>query len=174
MKTTQKMLFSFFCLFVVLVVTLVSCNSARVIPPTETKEVISTQTKEIIHDTLIQTQVDSSYYKAWLECKDGKVVLSDNSKLKAETRGGKHLKPPKVVIQDNQLTVNCETEAQKIFLKWKDTYTSFHKDKIITKPYFIDKPLSTFQNIEIWLGRLLLLIISIVGGAFLLRVTKVI
>ena len=174
MKTTQKMLFSFFCLFVVLVVTLVSCNSARVIPPTETKEVISTQTKEVLHDTLIQTQVDSSYYKAWLECKDGKVVLSDNTKSKVDTQGGKYLKPPKVIIQNNQLTVNCETEAQKIFLKWKDTYTSTHKNSVITKPYFIDKPLTTFQNVEIWLGRLLLLFISIVGVAFLLRATKVI
>jgi uncharacterized lipoprotein YehR (DUF1307 family) len=156
-----KMLLSFMFLSFVLVGMLAGCKTANAIPPiTIEKTKIITQ-KEVIHDTVFETKKDSSYYKAWLECQDGKVVI----KGKPQKTKGKSLEPPKVNIKDNVLTVDCKAEAQKMFASWKDTYIHENSQTNTSKPVLIEKQFSNWQHFQIWCGRLFL------GLLFLILVT---
>lgn len=154
----------FFCL---LATTLVACKSAGVVPPT-TIETTNTVTKtEVVRDTVFKIQKDSSYYKAYLECVNGKVVI--NPQAKPESKKGKHLKPPKVNIKDNIITVDCDAEAQELFAQWKDIYIKEHQLKIEKIPYPVPAQLSYWQKTQIILGRLLILIAVLIGLGFALK-----
>lgn len=165
MKQSQtKHFLSFMFLFVLLATTLSSCKSASVVPPATTETIKSITTKEVVRDTTFNIPKDSSYYKAYLECINGKVVLKQDAK--PIVKPGKFLQPPKVNLKDNILTIDCKAEAQKLFAQWKDTYTKEHQSDIKRIPYAVEKPLSWFQQTEIILGRIflgLILIFTIVG-----------
>jgi hypothetical protein len=165
-KITQFL--SLLFLFVLLATTLSSCKSAGVVPPATTDTTTAITTKEVIHDTIFQTEKDSSYYKAYLECVNGKVVLKEATE--PIVKPGKYLEPPKVNLKDNILTVDCKAEAQKIFAQWKDTYTKEHQQIIKRIPYPVETPLSWWQKTEIILGRIflgiLVLLVVVVGLRF--------
>lgn len=159
-------------LFVLLATTLSSCKSASVVPPATTETTNTITIKEVIRDTVFQTEKDSSYYKAYLECVNGKVVLkSDTQPI---VKPGKFLQPPKVSLKDNMLTIDCKAEAQKLFTQWKDTYTNEQKSTIQKIPYAVEKPLSWWQKTEIILGRIFLGILVLFAIVVALRLTKVI
>lgn len=158
-----KNLLSLF-LFCLLVTTLVSCKSSSVVPPTTT-ETIKTITKtEVIRDTVFEIQKDSSYYRAYLECVNGKVVLKEKT-VPLATKGN-YLKPPKVNIKDNILIVDCEAEAQKKFARWKEVYTDAVIKTITEHPYTVEKPLSWWQITQIILGRIFIGIAVLLGLGF--------
>lgn len=163
---------SFLFLFVLLATTLSSCKSTSVVPPAtiETKDTITI--KEVIRDTVFEIQKDSSYYKAYLDCVNGKVVISPKSKV--ESRKGGFVQIPKVDLKDNILTIDCKVEAQKLFAQWKDTYTKEHKSTIQKIPYPVEKQLSTWQKSQIILGRIFLGLLVLIAIAVGLRITKVI
>ncbi|MNF51769.1 hypothetical protein D3C85_112970 [compost metagenome] len=162
----QSIVKSMLCVlfFVVLATTLVSCKSTSVVPPTTTEKTITTTIKEVIHDTIFQTEKDSSYYKAYLECVNGKVVITKDKKPVAKP--GKHLEPPKVNLQDNILTIDCKAEAQKMFAKWKDVYIKEHQQDIQKIPYPVPLELSWWQYTQIILGRLFIVIAFLIGLVF--------
>jgi hypothetical protein len=173
MKSKFKNLFSVLLLFVLLATTLCACKSAGVVPPPTTSEITSeTTTLEIIHDTVFETKKDSSYYKAYLECINGKVVLRKD--VKPISTPGKHLEPPKVTLQDNVLNVDCLSEANELFVQWKDVYIKEHQSDIKRVPYPVVQPLSWWQNTQIILGRIFLGIIALIALVVGLRLTKVI
>ncbi|AOW09516.1 hypothetical protein [Flavobacterium gilvum] len=157
---------SIFC-FVVLATTLVACKSTSVVPPTTTQTNSTVTVKEIIHDTVFEVKKDSSYYEAYLECVNGKVVINQPSKVK--TKKGSYLKPPKVEIKDNMLKVDCEAEAQKLFAQWKETYINKVIEVIQKHPYIVEKELSWWQKTQIILGRIFLFIAFLLGLGFVLR-----
>jgi len=161
---------SFLFLFVLLATTLSSCKSTSVVPPatTETTKIITI--KEVVRDTVFETKKDSSYYKAYLECVNGKVVLKSDTK--PIVKPGKFLQPPKVNLKDNILTINCKAEAQKLFAQWKDTYTKEHQSDIKRIPYAVEKPLSWWQKTEIILGRIFLGLILIFTALGVLKYFK--
>ncbi len=166
---------SFLFLFVLLATTLSSCKSTSVVPPATTETTQTVTIKEVIRDTIFETQKDSSYYKAWLECKDGKVILTPNPSPKergAAAKAGKYLKTPKVVVQDNILTVDCEAEAQKLYAQWKDTYIKENVQNIKKIPYPVEKTLTWWQKTQIILGRLFLGLIVICVTLGVLRYFK--
>lgn len=163
---------SFLLFFVLLATTLSSCKSTSVVPPATTETTKTVTIKEVVRDTIFETKKDSSYYKAWLECKDGKVILSANNGFKPIGKKGNYLKLPKVDVQDNILTVNCEAEAQKLFAQWKDTYTQENTQTIKKIPYPVEKPLTWWQKTEIILGRFFLGLIIFFTGLGVLRYFK--
>ncbi len=166
-KFSIKALFSMLFLFFVVAITLVSCKSTSVIPPIKTEISKTITTKEVVHDTVFKTEKDSSYYRAWLECKDGKVVISQKSKV--ESKKGKYLKRPKITIKDNHLDVDCYAEAQSLYAKWKDTYIKENSKQVTEKPILIEKPLTSWQCFEIWSGRIFLIFIT---GTAIVTVAK--
>lgn len=142
----------------VLVGTLVGCKTANVFPPTKTETLKTVTVKEVIRDTIFKIEKDSSYFKAWLECKEGKVVIK-NQTVKTK---GKFLQPPKVIIKNNELTVDCEAEAHELFAKWKDVYKTENELTKTTIPILVDKQLTGWQTVQIWLGRIFLLLILVI------------
>lgn len=150
--------------FVVLATTLVACKSTSVVPPTTTETTKTITKTEVIRDTVIEIQKDSSYYRAYLECINGKVVLKE--KTVPLTKKGNYLRPPKVNIKDNIITVDCEAEAQKKFIKWKETYTNAVLETIVENPYIVEKELSWWQITQIFLGRTFILLAVLLGLGF--------
>jgi len=161
---------SFLFLFVLLATTLSSCKSTSVVPPATTETIQTVTIKEVIRDTVFEIKPDSSYYKAYLDCVDGKVVVKQNTK--PILKSGKFLQPPKVNLKDNILTIDCKAAAQKLFAQWKDTYTKEHKSIIQKIPYPVEKPLSWWQKTEIILGRLFLVLILIFTALGVLKYFK--
>lgn len=149
----MKKLLSLLFLSFLLVGTFTACKSKNVPLPTKT-EVSNTIIKEVVHDTVFETKKDSSYYKAWLECQDGKVIISKKSK--AEGQKGNYIKPPIVNIKDNILTVDCEAEAQKLFAKWKDIYRTTDTQITHTNIVEVERKLTWWQIFQIWCGRIFL------------------
>ncbi|HFG0564487.1 hypothetical protein [Flavobacterium psychrophilum] len=171
----MKKLFSLLFLFVVLVGTLVGCKTANVLPPTIIEKNNTITKKEVVHDTIFETQKDSSYYKAWLDCQDGKVVFKtniDSQKPKVETKKGNYLQPPKVNLKDNILTVDCEAEAQKMYAKWKDTYILESRQSNTSKPVLVERQLTWWQKFQIWCGRIFLVITLFSVVKFLIKFYK--
>ncbi|OXA76410.1 hypothetical protein B0A58_07410 [Flavobacterium branchiophilum NBRC 15030 = ATCC 35035] len=159
----SKRVFSLLFLFVVLVGTLVGCKTANVLPPTIIEKTNTITKKEVVHDTIFETKKDSSYYRAWLECQDGKVVVSPLTP-KGGIKKGQYLKPPNVQLKNNILTVDCETEAQKMYAKWKDTYIHENRQNTTSKPVLVERKLTWWQQSQIWCGRLFLVLIMLLIG----------
>jgi hypothetical protein len=159
---------SFLFLFVVLVGTLTACKSTSVSLPTKTEVTNTITTKEVVRDTIFETKKDSSYYKAWLDCQDGKVRIIDEPK----TVKGKYLKPPKVIIKDNYLSVDCEAEAQKLFAQWKDIYKIENTQSIITNTVEVERQLTWWQSFQIWCGRIFIVIALFTVGKIIFKIYK--
>lgn len=165
-NTIIKGLLSMLFLLVVLVGTLTSCKSTGVPLPTRT-EASSTTIQERIHDTVFETKKDSSYYKAWLECQDGKVIIREPSAVK-----GNHLKAPRVIIKDNHIRVDCEAEAQKLLARWKDTHRTTSLQTTITQTVEVERKLTRWQAYQIWCGRMFLAIALFLAVRTLIKIYK--
>jgi hypothetical protein len=137
-----------FCYISVLLL-MTSCGSKKSVIQ---KEITKDTILETLHDTVFSIAKDSSYYKALLECQNGKVVVKEVRK----TKSGRKLTTPKVVIQDNQLNVDCTTEAETLFASWKSTFIKSYKE--INKP-IITNELTWFQKTQIYIGRFLMIIV---------------
>lgn len=166
-----SVIFSFFLLGCLL---LTSCKSKL---PEETKNTY-VKTIEKVKDTVFVVEKDSSMYQAYIDCVNGKPVLrksfeddQNNYPKSAEVpqrKAGKDLKIPKVKLSNNGLlTVNCEKEAQRLFATWKEKYTAEITET--QKPIYIDKELTTWQNIQLYTGKITLGLLGLTILAFLIR-----
>lgn len=168
-----SVIFSFFLLGCLL---LTSCKSKL---PEETKTTY-VKSVETVKDTVFVVEKDSSFYQAYIDCANGKPVLvesfKDYQKLHPKTavaplllqKEGKYLKKPKVKLSNNGLlTVNCEKEAQRLFATWKEKYTAEITET--QKPIYIDKELTTWQNIQLYTGKITLGLLGLTILAFLIR-----
>jgi hypothetical protein len=161
---------------VVLVAQLVGCKSSASslpppspLPPPSTNEVKTVEITKVIRDTVIKTEKDSSYYRAYIECINGKPVIKE-----PKATAGKNLKEPKVDLEGNQLKVDCQAEAQELFHQWQETYIKENKSKTIKVPYAVATPLSQFQVVQLWFGRLFIFLLLLFLIATILRYKKVI
>ena len=166
-----SVIFSFFLLGCLL---LTSCKSK--LP--EEKKTTYAKTIEKVKDTVFVIEKDSSMYQAYIDCVNGKPVLKQsfedyqNQHPKTATapkqKEGKDLKIPKVKLSKNGLlTVNCEKEAQRLFATWKEKYTAEITET--QKPIYIDKELTTWQNIQLYTGKITLGLLGLTILAFLIR-----
>lgn len=148
--------------FVFLFAIMVSCGSRK---PIVTKtELVTNTIVEKVHDTVFKIEKDSSSFKALLECQNGKVVVKEV--IQAEP--GRTLKSPRVRIDNNKLTIDCEAEAQKLLARWKSLYQTTDKISTITNTVEVERKLSHWQIVQIWCGRLLLFIILLLIATRLL------
>lgn len=137
---------------------LMSCKTRQAVVTHTIKETVV----ETVHDTTFVIEPDSSFYNAWIECKDGKPVLRNS-----ESNNGKSLGAPIVKMgDDGHLAIKCEQRAQELFAQWKST----HKATVIEKevPMIIEKPLTGWQVLLINLGKIfgVLLIVALGYSAF--------
>lgn len=145
--------------FLLVLLLMTSCKSQKPVIIEKTKTVTETITER---DTVFKIEKDSSFYKAYLECQDGKVILSN-----PKSTPGKNLKAPDVKIDSKGvLTVDCERENQELRAKLKDKI----KETILTTeiPVFVPAEISGWQWFQIWCGRILLIgiIAFLIGFGF--------
>lgn len=165
----MKSLFSYIILFCFSLVSMVSCVSKK---PSEPVIVTKTKTvKEIVKDTVFEVKADSSFYQAYIDCRDGQPILIDkpfptlNKTEVKEAYKGSYVNAPKVNLSKNGvLNISCEAEAQKLFAKWKNTYIHEQEPVIVEVPKetFIEKPYPWHVKIPLWLGRLILVVFAVV------------
>jgi hypothetical protein len=159
----------FFSILFIVSLALVSCASKK---PVES--VIITNTKEITHtvrDTIFRVAADSAYYEAYIECQNGKAVIT-----KSIGKAGRSMSELKVIIEGNKLRVDAYKNEEELHKKWQETYIKEREQKpiYVAKPVYEDKPLTWWQNTQLWLGRIFLFFISIGVLSFILRWKKVI
>lgn len=139
--------------FLAILIALTSCRAK--LP----EKVIVEKTKEVtitekVRDTVLVTEKDSSYYKAYIECINNKPVIKD-----ATATPGKILKAPNVNLTNNQLTVDCKQEAEKIFFQWKEKYIKeHHKEQV---PVIVPAEFTDWQIIKMKLGEIFLWLLLI-------------
>ncbi|PTT43724.1 hypothetical protein DBR28_00090 [Chryseobacterium sp. HMWF028] len=127
-------------------------------PPLIQKDSVS-ETKTVtvtVKDTVLVSVPDSLYYEAYVDCVNNKPVLRDPAQK--NTPGVKS----DVSLTDGKLKILVNTEAQKLFHKWKEQYIQSEKERIqkIPVPYPeikkvpVPAELSFFQTLYIWLGKI--------------------
>lgn len=162
-----------YCCVVVLVALLVGCRSATTptstLPPPTTNVTTTKEVQEVIRDTVFVVEKDSSFYKAYIECVNGKPILKN-----PKASPGKKLKEPKVKLNGNELQVDCQKEAQKLFYQWKERYIKENSQKEVRIPYAVPAQFTHFQVVQLWLGRIFLFLILLLLVASILRYKKVI
>jgi hypothetical protein len=138
-------------LFLALVL-LVSCNSSK---PALTESKTQTITiKETVHDTVFRIEKDSSSYNALLQCQNGKVVIKDVT----QAEPGRRLKSPRVRVENNKLSVDCEINKQELYAFWKSKQVKEVEMKTISITKYINQ-LTFLQKLQIWLGRIFLMVL---------------
>lgn len=147
MNNFKSLVFLFF-----LALVLVSCKSPKPVLSEEKAKTITI--KETVHDTVFKIQKDSSSYRALLECQNGKVVIKNVT----QAEPGRNLKSPKVRLENNKLNVDCELKEQELYARWKSQQVKETEVKTINTTKFVNY-LTFWQKVQIWLGRILLLVL---------------
>lgn len=113
--------------------------------------------KEIPRDTVIRVEADSSFYKAWIECRDGLPRITErvDTIYKTVKKVGKYIEAPRVSIQGNELTVKVKAEAQKLFAEWKERHIKEVSERTVIKIKEVERSLSWWQKFWIGFGRVL-------------------
>ena len=111
---------------------------------------------ETMHDTVFKIEKDSSFYQAYLECQDGKVV----TKNVTQSESGRNLKSPKVRIENNLLNVDCESEASELFAQWKSQYIQEMSNSTRQIPV-VTNELTFWQELQIRLFWILTAVVAI-------------
>lgn len=158
-----------FCFLFLIIGMFAACKSSSVPLSTQT-EVNTITTKVVIKDTVFVTQKDSSYYKAWLDCFEGKVIIKGPPEIKA----GKFITAPKVSLSNNQLKIDCYSEAQRLFAQWKETYVLENKQSEIKIPVPYKEPLSYWQQTQLWCGRTFMALVILAIVYFIIKFQKII
>ncbi|MFC0780545.1 hypothetical protein [Flavobacterium sp. HJSW_4] len=147
MNNLKRLVFLFFSVLV-----LVSCKSPKPVLSEEKTKTITI--KETVHDTVFKIQKDSSSFKALLECQNGKVVVKNVT----QAEPGRTLKNPKVRLDNNKLNVDCELKEQELYARWKSQQVKETEVKTINTTKFVNY-LTFWQKVQIWLGRIFLLVL---------------
>lgn len=159
-KKLKYVAFSF-----LLMVIVISCRSPK---PVQNENKIQTITvTETLHDTIFKIAKDSSSFYALLDCINGKAVL--RNVIQAEP--GRTLKSPKVRLDNNKLNVDCELKEQELYAFWKSKQVKDVQEKTITVTKFVNY-LTFLQKVQIWLGRILLIVLVFLLLRFVYKIYK--
>jgi hypothetical protein len=143
---------NFIYLLLISFLTLSSCRSSK--PIITENKTQSITIKETLHDTVFKIEKDSSSFRALVECQNGKVILKNVT----QAEPGRRLKSPKVRLDNNILNVDCQIKEQELFAFWKSKQIREVQVKTITTRQFTNQ-LTFWQKVQIWLGRIFLLIL---------------
>jgi PBP1b-binding outer membrane lipoprotein LpoB len=156
-KNTKQMGLLFLAL-----VLLASCSSSK---PAPTESVTKTITiTETVHDTVFKIEKDSSSYRALLECQNGKVVV----KAVTQAESGRSLKSPRVRVENNKLSVDCEIKKQELYAFWKSKQVKEVQVQTLRITKYINQ-LTFWQKLQIWLGRIFLMVLGYYAIRFALK-----
>ncbi|MDV2458048.1 hypothetical protein CMU99_06855 [Elizabethkingia anophelis] len=131
----------------VILLLLPGCSAKRKAIPAQEPVVVkakdSTSTTKTVtifqRDTVLVSKPDSVYYEAWIECVNNKPVLRDP--ITKQTENAK----TNISLENGKLSVQVITEAQKLFLKWKEKYIKEHTNRTIETPV----PYPVIKQVEV-------------------------
>ena len=152
----MKNFHTFISLLFVLLLALVSCASKK---PSEPVIIETTKTiKEVVKDTVFTVKADSSYYKAYVDCRDGKPVITNT-----EIKSGFNLKAPKVNLKNGLLQVNCKIDSSAVAFKYLQKYITVEKPKIVVVPKveYKEKPFRWYHKFLMWTGGIFLFLSAV-------------
>ncbi len=141
-----------------LLLLLLSCRSTK--QPILTSKQARTIIKEIPRDSTVTIAADRSSFRAELITdQTGKVAI----KQVLNKQAGKRTQAPQVHLADGLLQVDCLCDSANIYLNWKEKHITDMLKETVFVP--TEKPMSSWQQTQIWLGRSLMILL---GGLFLL------
>ncbi|MGP1500750.1 MAG: hypothetical protein ACTTJM_03080 [Bergeyella cardium] len=157
---------------ILLIFCIIGCKTYKEPAKTTGKEIITRTIKEVQRDTIVKIEADSSFYQAYIECRDGKPKIINNPNIGRElkTKAGKNLKPPSVQLSDKgTLNIKCEELERQLKVALKEKQVLEEKSKettIIPQPKIIKEkiPLTFWEELWIRLGKLLAIISLIYIG----------
>ncbi len=145
-------------------IALLLATSCRTTKPESTQQ-SKTIIKETLRDSVVNIPADRSIFQAKLGVNDlGNTVIKEV--LNVQT--GKRAKAPKVQIEDQVLNVDCACDSLDIYLKLKDTHITDMLKETVFVP--TEKPLSMWQQTQLWMGRVML--IGLTGGLIMLVIIR--
>lgn len=138
---------------------------------TATKTDVKSEIKEVEKDTAVKTVPDSTFYKAWIECRDGKPVLKQ-----PKSKPGRKMMAPEVNLDENgQLQIKVKSMAEELFVKWKEKHIKETATTTLTEKttVTVERQFTGWEITQIYLGRIfLVLILGMIVGYLIHRKRK--
>lgn len=155
------------------VIALAGCATKQIVQPakiiTNTVEKVVTKNTR---DTTFIVEADSSFYKAWIECRDGKPILKNPT----ATKGNGNLNAPQVKLNElGELIAECSTENLELKARINELTTEIANTSATVEyvPVEVVKELTFYQKLLINLGKVFgSILIGLIGYAAFKLVKK--
>lgn len=139
-----------------------SCRTRQLSTPNRQSK---TTIRETFRDSVVSIPTDRSSFQATLSVNDlGNTVIKEV----LHAKNGRRAKVPQVEIKDQILKVDCACDSLDIYLKLKDTHITDMLQETVFVP--TEKPLSVWQQVQLWFGRVLL--IGLAGLVVILLINR--
>jgi hypothetical protein len=150
-KTKNMVLYNILSLIAAVLV-LGSCRAAK--SPTLTRQ-SKTTIKEMPRDSVVTIPADGSSFRATLSTDEtGNTIIKEVLSVHV----GKRAKAPQVRMKNQILHVDCVCDSANIYLKWKEIHITDSLSETAFIP--VEKELNTWQQVQIWLGRVFLVLFT--------------
>ena len=110
-------------------------------------------------DSIVKLPADSAWLRAWLECDSiGNVLL-----IELQASNGKNTTTDATIIRKDTVTlfeVNCNTDSLELQLKIRDLKIKELEYSLETQVKEVERQLTGWQIIQLYLGRLFLMLIA--------------
>jgi PBP1b-binding outer membrane lipoprotein LpoB len=135
---------------------LASCGNQKNYPTTvDVERNIETTVDELPRDTTVRIPTEKSSLI-------GKLVVDSSGKFQLNeisSSGTENVSKPRVKIVDNYIEVDCEKKAQELFVEWKEKHKHTKEKETVTVSVPVERELTFWEKAQIWMGRILALII---------------
>ncbi len=134
-----------------------SCKSAKSLITLQKND--SVIVEERWRDSIVKLPADSAWLRAWLECDStGNVLLKE-----LQAVNGRNTNAGASIIRIDTVTlfeVNCNTDSLELQLKIRDLKIKEMERSRTTQFVEVERQLTGWQIIQIYLGRLFLMLIA--------------
>lgn len=120
---------------------------------------------EILRDTVVQVQPDSSLVRALVECDS---VGQARLKELIDIESGRNVKPPSLHLEDNILTAKAEVDSMAIYMTYKERYKEAQRVETITNTIEVNR-LTRWQR---WMTTLGTITLGAIASAIIFMIIK--
>jgi hypothetical protein len=123
-----------------------SCCAGK--PAITEKETVTVTMKETVRDTTVVIRSDTSMIRALLDCDENRNVVI---RQMTELRSGLHVKPPRLLVRNNVLTVTAQVDSFAVYVAWKEREKQVRE---VQTEILTENKLTGWQWFQIWFGRI--------------------